>query len=175
MSIKNKQQLLKEICNGKSFKYYPFLKGPFSNWKLAEFIIDGILYKHTEQYYMAQKAKFFNDLESYEKIMKIDDPKIIKRIGRNENIKNFDITTWNKVKYQIMFKGNFEKYRQNPDFARKLLKTKNQILVECNPKDLEWSCGLSIEDNNIKNPFKWPGKNLLGFVLMEVRKLLKYS
>lgn len=54
--------------------------------------------------------------------MKIDDSKIIKRIGRNENIKNFDITAWNKVKYQIMFKGNFEKNRQNSNFAKKTFK-----------------------------------------------------
>ena len=48
MFIKNKQQFLKEICNGKSFKYCPFLKRPFSHWKLTEFIIDDILYKHRE-------------------------------------------------------------------------------------------------------------------------------
>ena len=169
----DKVQLIEEIFNGKTFRYYPFLKGPFSNWRAAKFTLDGIVYAHVEQYYMAQKAKYFNDFESYDNIMKTNDPKIVKRFGRNEHIKGFDLNVWSEVKYAIMLRGNLEKYRQNPRFAKMLLKTGDRILVECNPNDLEWSCGLNMEDTEIKNPLLWPGKNLLGFVLMEVRKELR--
>lgn len=47
---------------------------------------------------------------------------------------------------------------------------KNQ---EANPRDFRWSCGLEANDPNIENKKDWPGENLLGKVLMELRKDLK--
>ena len=170
--IMDKQWLMEEISKGKVFRYHAFLKGPLSNWRLSEFTIDGIYYKHTEQYYMAHKALFFNDFESYNKIMETDNPKIAKRLGRNDRIVNFYAHLWDRQKYEVMLRGNLEKYQQNPHFARFLIRTGDRVLVECNPYDFEWSCGLSLEDENVNNPLLWPGKSLLGFVLMEVRERL---
>jgi ribA/ribD-fused uncharacterized protein len=53
-----------------------------------------------------------------------------------------------------------------------LLETKPKILVEASPYDKIWGIGLSIADA-IKTPkSQWPGQNLLGKALVEVRKKL---
>jgi len=169
----DRRELIERISEGESFRYHAFLKGPFSNWRRARFVEDGIVYEHSEQYYMAHKARFSADGESYEAIMRTPDPKIVKRLGRNERIRGFEKEAWDRVKREVMFRANLHKYRQNPHLAGILQKTGNRVLVECNPKDFEWSCGLGIDDEKVTDPFRWPGKNLLGFVLMEVRCVLR--
>ena len=47
---------------------------------------------------------------------------------------------------------------------------KNQ---ETNPRDTRWAIGLSAEDDRVLDESQWQGENLLGKVLMEVRKELK--
>lgn len=47
---------------------------------------------------------------------------------------------------------------------------KNQ---EANSNDLRWSCGREANDSKIENEKDWPGGNLLGKVLMQIRDELK--
>ena len=54
-----------------------------------------------------------------------------------------------------------------------LLNTNSRILVEASPVDIIWGIGLTKESESSKNVYDWRGLNLLGFVLMEVRDLLK--
>jgi ribA/ribD-fused uncharacterized protein len=56
---------------------------------------------------------------------------------------------------------------------RVLLETGDKILAYMNPADTIWGTGLDMMDSRIKEPFEWPGENILGFVLMEVRDELK--
>ncbi|MDU7441385.1 MAG: NADAR domain-containing protein [Clostridium sp.] len=52
------------------------------------------------------------------------------------------------------------------------MNTKSKILVKTNGYDFIWGIGLAKDDENIDNPLKWRGDNLLGFILMNVRDVL---
>jgi ribA/ribD-fused uncharacterized protein len=148
-----------------------FWGGPFSNFYPAKFSIDGISYFCTEQFFMSKKALFFNDYEINEKIMNInDDPKAVKRLGRQVN--NFKADEWNKVSRIYMRQGNIAKYTQNEDLRKKLIDTGNKTLVEANPYDKIWSIGLSESDPRALDKSKWLGLNWLGKTLMKVRNYL---
>lgn len=145
-------------------------KACFSQWWQSKFIIDEKEYFCMEQYMMAEKARLFKDKEIEEKIMECKYPKKIKALGRE--VKNFNQDIWNDNKYDIVLRGNYEKFSQNEELKNFLINTKEKILVEASPYDSVWGIKMSYKDENIENPFYWKGENLLGFALMEVRDKL---
>ena len=52
---------------------------------------------------------------------------------------------------------------------RLLLSTEDSILAEASPKDTVWGIGLTAAAAEKTDPSEWPGENLLGKVLMELR------
>ena len=54
-----------------------------------------------------------------------------------------------------------------------MLATKEHILVEASPVDAIWGIGLAVDDPQLANPQQWRGQNLLGFILMRVRTVLR--
>ncbi len=46
----------------------------------------------------------------------------------------------------------------------------NTILAEASPMDKIWGIGLDAKTAEIMPPDEWPGKNLLGKILMELRE-----
>jgi len=143
------------------------IKTCMSQWWPSVFIEEGITYKTAEHYMMAQKAKLFNDMEIFEKIVLKESPKDVKDLGRQ--IKNFDAEIWDTHKYQIVKQGNYLKFNQNDSLKQFLIQTKNKILVEASPVDTIWGIGLTEDSPKAMNPNEWRGENLLGFALMEVR------
>jgi hypothetical protein len=150
----------------KTDKYIFFYGGIYSNWYPAEFTIDGILYENSEKYFIAKKALTFNDLEAYDKIMKISDPREIKAIGRTVN--GFNKEVWEKVCRKIMYDANYAKFTQNEELLEELLSTGNLSLVECSPVDKIWGIGLAESDDRIYDESKWDGLNYLGICLTEL-------
>ena len=146
-------------------------KSCFSQWWPSPFIVDAITYQTAEHWMMAQKALLFDDKECFDLIIAANKPAIAKDLGRKA--KNFDADRWNAKAFEIVSKGNFQKFSQNEDLKNFLVNTSNKILVEASPVDFIWGIGLSQEAEEASNPFKWKGPNLLGFALMEVRDLLK--
>lgn len=139
----------------------------FSQWWQAHFTINAEIYCCMEQYMMAEKAPLFNDNETLEKIMKSNNPKLIKDLGRQ--VKNFSQELWEQKRYSIIFNGNYAKFSQNEDLKQFLNSTKDRVLVEASPYDSIWGIGMSADEENIENPLFWKGLNLLGLALMEVR------
>lgn len=131
------------------------------------------VFKNTEQIFMYRKALTFSDYEIASKILKAEDPRDAKRLGRL--VKNYDDETWDIFRYNIMYHANMSKYTQNEYLKKKLIDTYPKVLVECNPRDSIWGIGLSEDDPDIYDEQKWKGKNLLGKCLMEVRKDLIYG
>ncbi|MBE5981463.1 MAG: NADAR family protein [Paenibacillaceae bacterium] len=131
------------------------------------FFVDGIEYQSAEHYMMAEKALLFKDYEIREKILKSTDSKYAKDLGRK--VKGFREDVWKENCYEIVKRGNYEKFGQNEDLKNYLLSTNSKILVEASPVDLIWGIGLDENAKDIKNPLVWRGTNLLGFILMEVR------
>ncbi len=146
-------------------------KSCFSQWYESPFVVNGVQYQTAEQYMMAEKARLFNDFETLKKILSESNPKKCKELGRQ--IKNFSDDMWNKCKYDIVLKGNYEKFNQNESLRQFLLSTESKFIVEASPYDAVWGVKMSQQDANINNPKTWKGENLLGFALMEVRDLIK--
>ena len=141
-----------------------------SQWYECEFTADGVKYHTAEQYMMAQKALLFGDNDVFELIMKANDPKEYKSLGRK--IRNFDEKLWNDSKTDIVIKGNTAKFSQNIAMKNFLLGTADKVLVEASTVDCIWGIGLSADVPDASEPEKWRGSNLLGFCLMEVRDII---
>ena len=141
--------------------------GCFSNWYRKPFVIDDFTYLHVEQYMMAQKAKLFHDSERYTAILRSTNPWECKDLGKQ--VKPFDSKAWDAVRYDVVKTANRAKYEQNPDLMARLLSTGNAILAEASPKDNIWGIGLDASAASEMNPSEWPGQNLLGKILMELR------
>ena len=159
------------ISERKTDTHLYFLRGVLSNFEKCYIKYRGHLFATTEQAFMWEKAVFFNDHESASKILKEENPAKAKKLGRE--VKNFDDSKWSEVCYEIMYKINYEKYFQNTRLKNILLSTGDKILVETNFRDTRWGIGLSADNDRVLDESQWQGENLLGKVLMEVRKELK--
>lgn len=145
--------------------------GYLSNWFLSEFEKGGIKFSSMEQYMMYHKAMTFNDEEIAKKILSITNVAEIKALGRS--IRNYNDVIWNGMRQIIVYEGLIEKFKQNDELKKKLLATQKDILAECSKEDKIWGIGLSMRDERRFDMAKWLGKNLLGFTLMNVRKVLQ--
>ncbi len=65
------------------------------------------------------------------------------------------------------------KFDQHDYLKQELLKNEGKCLVECNPFDKFWSCGLKLNDQKALSPSNWVGENRLGHCLDDVRRLLQ--
>lgn len=174
----NRQQLIDDFNNESKIKFLFFWghtpnkdgsigKSCFSQWWVAPFIVDGITYKTTEHWMMAEKARLFNDGNSLEEIINCASPAEAKKWGRK--VVGFIPEEWDKRKHQIVKQGNMYKFSQHQDLKEYLLNTKTRVLVEASPRDRIWGIGMAQSNEKAQNPEFWRGENLLGFALMEVR------
>ena len=175
----NLEALQSAYRKGKKLKFVFFWKpepsgsigpGCFSQWQSSVFIVDGQRYVSTEQYMMAEKARLFDDRDASRLILKAASPQQFKQLGRT--VRNFSEPDWQRVREDIVFKGNLAKFGQNEAMRDMLLGTKDKILAEASSFDRVWGIGLESDDPAAKNPLLWKGLNLLGFSLMRVRSAL---
>ena len=155
----------------KKYSYTTFSQSTYmlSQWYSCTFYDEKeVEYNSAEQYMMAQKAKLFYDDEIYKKIMAQIDVKTIKELGKK--VHYFEQKRWDEHKEDIVCKANYLKFSQNVELKEYLLSTKKSMIVEVNPNDIVWACGCFGSDAD--NPELWRGENLLGHILMSVRKEL---
>lgn len=162
--------LLKKERAKRKYKYFWNRHQVYSHWHRCIFVIGGKTYHCVEQYIMHQKAELMNDFDAAETIMKLDEPKEIKELGRK--VKNFNDQLWVDKREGIVEKGNMAKFEQNIALKQKLLSTYPKILVESCPEDNIWGIGLSKDDERAWNESTWQGQNLLGKILVRVREKL---
>lgn len=148
-------------------KYVFFWGSEFSNWYQCSFELWGRKFTSSEQALMYKKAVLFNDYESAEKIIELNDPASQKQTGRK--VKNYDDKIWSANRYNIMVEILCQKF-EDPILRKKLLSTGNRLMVEASPHDTIWGVGLHENDSSILEDKNWKGMNLLGKALMEVRK-----
>lgn len=147
--------------------------GCFSNWYKCKFKYEGIEFSSTEQFMMYYKAVLFVDTFIADEILKTDDTKRIKALGRQ--VRDFDEKMWADAREKIMCDGLYAKFSQNDDIKKILLNTGDAILCECSPWDKIWGIGMSTDNEMYKYPSKWKGLNLLGKCLMETREKLRQA
>jgi ribA/ribD-fused uncharacterized protein len=145
-------------------------KGCLSQWWLAPFTVDGVAYLSAEHFMMAAKARLFGDQETARRIVAAAHPGQAKALGRQ--VRGFDEQRWAQERSSLVVTGNLAKFGQHLDLREFLLGTGNRVLVEASPLDRVWGSGLAVDDPDSTAPDRWPGLNLLGFALMEVRQQL---
>lgn len=165
-------------------KYLFFWGGIYSNWYKSPIRIDGMIlnsmkgigldtlgreFNCAEQAMMFYKALFFGDHEVAEKIMKQSDPKRQKKLGRE--IKNFNPYMWDIVKVEIVSNIVLQKFKQNSELKKQLLKEDCKIFVEASPYDRIWGIGFDAT-NAMAHESEW-GENLLGKIITKIRNNLK--
>ena len=145
-----------------------FYGGIFSQWAECCFTYHplGVKVNCAEQAMMLAKAKFFNDIDAYEAILKADHPRKQKAIGRQ--VKNYDENKWSEVRYDIVKYVNYDKFSQNKAWKELLILTRPYLLVEASPTDRIWGIGMGVDNPNLFNYNLW-GLNLLGKALTNVR------
>jgi hypothetical protein len=149
-------------------KFTLFYNGVFSNWYPVVFVDEnGKRFNNSEQYMMYHKALTFGDIETAEKIMLATSPGEQKALGRE--VKNFVRETWDAISRDVVYKGCYFKFEQNPNLKKELFDTVGATLVEASPVDKIWGIGLSSNDPDALDEKKWQGTNWLGQVLTKLR------
>lgn len=143
--------------------------GYLSNWYLSKFQMGNITFSSMEQYMMYRKASLFGDELIADEILKTDHAGKIKALGRK--VCGYNDLIWSGMRQVIVYNGLVEKFGQNEELRRLLLSTGNSVLAECAVMDKIWGIGLGMSDYDRYDMSKWKGQNLLGFTLMEVRKI----
>lgn len=135
------------MINRFSGKYF-FL----SNFYPSDVEYGGFVYKNNEAAFQSQKDP------SRQLEFTLLNPSEAKRLGRRVTLRK----DWEEIKVKTMKDIVREKFNQNPVIREKLLATGDEILVEGNTwNDRCWGVCNGV------------GKNLLGKILMDVRKELK--
>ena len=130
--------------------------GEFSNFARYPIEIDGKRWPTSEHYFQAQK---FAGSEHEEAIRRVGSAMIAARMGRDR--KKPMRPDWEVVKDDLMRRAVRAKFQQHPELRDLLLATGNAVIIERTAKDSYWGDGGG-----------GSGENMLGRVLMEVRKEL---
>ncbi len=145
--------------------------GYLSNWYPASFVVDGVSFTSMEQYIMYRKCLAFGDQTCASTILATNDPQEQQNLGRKA--KGYVDYVWAGMRQIIAIQGLLAKFSQNEDLKKKLLDTEDAWLVECAYSDTTWACGIRLTDEARFDTANWRGQNLLGFALMEVRRILR--
>ena len=143
---------------------------PLSNFYETKFVVAGVEYLSSEQFIQAQKANYFKDEISYNRVMGATTSLDCKNAART--VHNFNRTTWEAVEESLCKEGLKAKFSQNPHLSDILInKTGNKTLVEC-ANDRLWANGIPLYSDTCLNQERWISQGLLGKLLEEVRSEL---
>lgn len=136
--------------------------GEFSNFSRHGVLLDGVWWTTTEHYFQAQKF-IKTDPEWAEKIRQVAKPRDAATMGRDRS--HPFCPNWETTKDDIMRQAVRQKFTTHEALKELLLGTGSEELVEKTSGDYYWGCGTN-----------GTGKNMLGKILMEIRKeLLDHS
>ena len=131
---------------------YEFL----SNFANIPVTIDGITYQNSEAAFQAHKT---TDIKKRREFADLP-PNMAKRMGRRIELR----PDWEYIKNDIMLAVCFQKFIQDPYWGRKLVGTKDEMLIEGNTwNDTYWGVCNGV------------GENHLGKILMKVRDKLRIA
>lgn len=139
-----------------------------SQFYRASFLIGPRSFRTAEHYMMYAKAELFGDMSLGERILQAASAYEAMELGRS--VAGFDEMIWESKRRHIVLSANLAKFSQNEACRRILSETQNSILAFASPVDVVWGTGYSYREHLEGNWTKWPGQNLLGEILMEVRQ-----
>ena len=147
-----------------------------SNFHPASFRIYNQEYHCSEQYIQEAKAKYFNDIETYDKLRNTNTGLECKLIAKQT--KNFNVKKWEQVAKDICKPGIKQKFQMNHNPRRMLLDhTKNKLIIECT-KDTLWGTGVPLDNEKCLDSSMWKGhgtkkQGIMGEILCEIRNELE--
>lgn len=121
------------------------------------------------------KLLYFQNYDKLFYATSIKLPKDCIKVGYD--IPNYNKSSWNNVKFDIMYQIEYQKYLQNEAERIELLEPKydNIEFVYANPLDTYWGIGLGEYANSAMHKDKWKGLNRHNEILQKVRaNLIKY-
>jgi ribA/ribD-fused uncharacterized protein len=142
-----------------------------SQWWPAGIQVRGAHYPSAQHWMLAMKARLSGDHETAERIRLSPEPKDAQALDQEAG--GFDDQEWHKHRLGTVVEGNLAKFGQHRELGQYLLDTGARVLAEASPVDEVWGIGLARDDEDASAPEHWPGQNLLGFALMEVRERLR--
>jgi ribA/ribD-fused uncharacterized protein len=144
---------------------------PLSNFYPTSFAIDVVSFNCVEQFYYLKKAEYFKDRAAAVQILAATDPWSQKSLGKAIGESDLQWSSSNEAMaaMQIALKA---KFTQNEYLKDILLSTGQSILAEASTHDKIWGTGIAIGKPGCHECGKWPGKNLLGGLLVSLRENL---
>ncbi len=128
--------------------------GEFSNFAEYPIVLKKKRWPTSEHYFQAQK---FKEQKAQEAVRKANSPMLAARMGRDRKQKLR--RDWESAKVNVMREAVRAKFTQHDELRELLLSTGDAKIVEHTEKDDYWGDG---GDGR--------GKNMLGRILMDVRK-----
>jgi ribA/ribD-fused uncharacterized protein len=146
-----------------------------SSWFMYSFVYNGETYCCAFQAIMAEMARKYENDEEVARIMETTDPQeMILQWDTFENKEDDEPITekkWNKRLQKCIIKVNQAKF-SNKKLAKRLAATGSMpigYIPPENPTDQYQGTGLPFDDPNAYQPRKWPGSNVYGQVLEQIR------
>jgi ribA/ribD-fused uncharacterized protein len=146
-----------------------------SSWFMYSFEYNGETYCCAFQAIMAEMARKYENDEEVARIMETSDPQeMILQWDTFENKEDDEPITekkWNKRLQKCIIKVNQAKF-SNKKLAKRLAATGSMpigYIPPENPTDQYQGTGLPFDDPNAYQPRKWPGSNVYGQVLEQIR------
>ena len=131
---------------------------------LTRFTVDNVSFLNFDQYIGYQKAAYFKDEETQNKIKQSNNMNHIMLMARR--IQGVNEEEWRTVFHDIAYKGIYEKFKQNDVFSHKLVETGQKTLLNMSPYDSFWGTG------PLKPDGSYIGSNHYGKILEEIRAKL---
>lgn len=143
----------------------------FSNFHRTRIQMNGRVFSSAEQAFQFFKADRRGDRDTAGRILRESHPVVIKRLARHLAPRN---EQEERTDLDIMYAVVKNKFQQNTVLREALLQTTNLDIVECNPYDKFYSCGLGLQHPTHDNPNPtYPGRNHLGKIMQTIRRELR--
>ena len=162
------------VCFNSSFKKdYPKKKAMNSILSMrhhAHFTIvvdtKSVTFKSVKQWVIYMKAWLFGTKTQIDEVLK--NGYVNSKLNEIEKNIVADPSIWSGAIQSIVLIGTIAKFNQNLTMKKFLLSLNGKMIAYAK-KDKAWGTGLLGNDPNIQYPCQWPGNNLHGEILMEVR------
>ena len=169
MKIKNWENMEVIVHNDKNYILFFGYKCPFSNMYRSIITYNDEYFNCVEQIFAYEKARLFEPSIA-QNIKNCTYGAQAKKLG--SRVKNFDPKIWDNHRELVMKEALRSKFNSNTRLKRLLELTEDAELIEVSPYDKFWGAGVDRNEmiELIKQNKTYPGKNVLGNMLMSLRE-----
>ena len=145
---------------------------PLSNFYSCTIEHNGRIFNSSEQMFQQLRAEYYGDIEASAEIGLMNEPVLMKKRAKDLHTPNGQMPVENRdADREIMHKVLRAKF-SSEILKGELLRTNNKQIVELNEHDTFFGVGLSLKTERFWEKSRWKGKNIMGELLMLVRKEL---